>query len=421
MNIKTAHPSEDNLHGRLKIFVSAYACEPHLGSEIGVGWHWVLEMSKYFELWVLTRESNRHTIEPWIDKHPAYKNIHWLYYDWPQWARFWKKGLRGVRTYYNIWQVCTNHIVKRTMQENDIRIFHHLTYGNALWKVSSYGQKQFFIWGPIGGLETIPEEYCKHYGKKSYIIERIRRQIALLSKWNMGFKNRCKNANLILCKTDFTRQYIPSAYANKTIIFTDVAAEATLSACHKQTGKKDVTEYVTIGRLDAWRGFDLIIEATHAAVKQNDQIHVTIVGEGYDKERLERMVKDRGLGKYISLTGKISMEKYKTLMADADVVINAALKEGAVTVSFDAMALGKPLICIDTTGYTRYFTHDYAIIIPRKGRDFVIDHITKGMLRLTDVETRKMMGKKAQDASATCCWEHHGAEIKDVITRAYRS
>ena len=59
---------------RLKIFVSAYACEPNLGSEIGVGWHWVLEMSKYFELWVLTRESNRHTIEPWIDKHPAYKS-----------------------------------------------------------------------------------------------------------------------------------------------------------------------------------------------------------------------------------------------------------------------------------------------------------------------------------------------------------
>ena len=59
---------------KLKIFVSAYACEPDLGSEIGVGWHWVLEMSKYFDLWVLTRESNRHTIEPWIDKHPAHKS-----------------------------------------------------------------------------------------------------------------------------------------------------------------------------------------------------------------------------------------------------------------------------------------------------------------------------------------------------------
>ena len=84
---------------KLKIFVSAYACEPDLGSEIGVGWHWVLEMSKYFELWVLTRESNRHTIEPWINKHPKYNHIHWLYFDLPQWTRWWKKGLRGVRTY----------------------------------------------------------------------------------------------------------------------------------------------------------------------------------------------------------------------------------------------------------------------------------------------------------------------------------
>ncbi len=28
----------------LKIFISAYACEPNLGSEIGVGWHWVLDI-----------------------------------------------------------------------------------------------------------------------------------------------------------------------------------------------------------------------------------------------------------------------------------------------------------------------------------------------------------------------------------------
>ena len=69
------------MNDHLKIFVSAYACEPASGSEIGVGWHWVLEMSKRFELWVLTRESNRHNIEPWISEHPEYGNIHWLYFD----------------------------------------------------------------------------------------------------------------------------------------------------------------------------------------------------------------------------------------------------------------------------------------------------------------------------------------------------
>ena len=54
---------------KIKVFVSAYACEPGLGSEIGVGWHWVLEMSKNFELWVLTRKSNQQNIEKWMNTH----------------------------------------------------------------------------------------------------------------------------------------------------------------------------------------------------------------------------------------------------------------------------------------------------------------------------------------------------------------
>lgn len=81
-------------------------------------------------------------------------------------------------------------------------------------------------------------------------------------------------------------------------------------------------------------------------------------------------------------------------MDRADVVINAALKEGAVTVSFDCMAMGKPLICLDTTGYTRYFTNEYAILIPRTGRKEVIQNIKEGIVRLSDSKERKRLGQK---------------------------
>lgn len=406
-----------------KIFVSAYACEPGLGSEIGVGWHWVLEMSKYFELWVLTRESNRHTIEPWIAEHPEYAGIHFLYYDWPKWARFWKKGLRGVRTYYNLWQICVNGIVKRTMQENDIRIFHHLTYGNVLWRVSSYGQKQFFVWGPVGGLETIPESYSRHYDRKSRLIERVRRTMASMASLNRGFKKRCKRADLILCKTEITRDFIPHKYRAKSILFTDVAAEVAdstgLSDENKAPREDNITRFVTVGRLDAWRGFDLAIEACAIASRENPDIHLTIIGDGADKDRLKKIIKDRNLGRFVTLVGKVSMEKYKDMMQAADVVVNASLKEGAVTVSFDSMSMGKPLICLDTTGYTRYFNDDYAILIENTNREEVIRRFADGMLRLTDAELRGQMGGKAYAASRNFSWEHHGEEIRDAIIAAY--
>lgn len=401
-----------------KIFVSAYACEPDQGSEIGVGWHWVLEMSKYFKLWVLTRKSNRHTIEPWIAEHPEYSHIHFLYYDLPQWARFWKKGLRGVRTYYNIWQFCTNGIVKKVMQENHIGIFHHLTYGNALWRVSSYGQKQFFVWGPIGGLESIPKEYSRYYDKETQVIEHIRRIVTGLAPYSFGFKKRCKQADLILCKTEITRDRVPQPYKHKTVLFTDVAADEVYASELYET-RSSTVEFITVGRLDAWRGFDLVIEAMGKAIREDSRIHLTIVGDGPDKKRLKKLIERLGLTSVVTLAGKVSMEVYKKMMGESDVVINAALKEGAVTVSFDSMAMGKPLICLDTTGYTHYFTNEYAIVIPQTGREDVIENMKEGIIRLTHPEERKLFGEKAREASCKFSWKHHGEEIRDIIIKAY--
>ena len=402
---------------KIMIFVSAYACEPGLGSEIGVGWHWVLEMSKHFELWVLTRESNRGTIEPWIAAHPEFSGIHFLYFDLPKWARFWKKGLRGVRIYYNIWQACTNRIVKRTMQENDIKVFHHLTYGNVLWKVSSYGQKQFFIWGPVGGLETIPAEYSNHYARKSRLIEWVRRSVIKTLPVNFGFKKRCKNADLMLCKTEITRDLIPAKHRERTVLFTDVAVEKQPEIADVNSKKDDMVEFITVGRLDAWRGFDLVIESFARVAKTNRNLHLTIVGKGADKQRLKGIAESLGVQEQVTFTGNVQMDEYYRLIATSDVVVNASLKEGAVTVSFDSMAMGKPLICLDTTGYTRYFSNEYAVVIPRTGRKKVIANLAAAMGRMTNADERKSIGEKAKNAGAQFTWPARGEEFKELLMK----
>ncbi|MBQ5896743.1 MAG: glycosyltransferase family 4 protein [Bacteroidaceae bacterium] len=398
-----------------KIFVSAYACEPGLGSEIGVGWHWVLEMSKHFELWVLTRESNRSTIEPWIAEHAEFSGIHFLYFDLPKWARFWKKGMRGVRTYYNIWQVCTNRIVKSTMRENDIKVFHHLTYGNVLWKVSSYGQKQFFVWGPVGGLETIPAEYSNHYARKSRLIEWVRRMAVKALPLNFGFKKRCRRADLILCKTEITRDLIPAKHRERAVLFTDVAVEKQPAATTTSNKSGERVEFITVGRLDAWRGFDLVIESFARVAKTHKNMHLTIVGKGADKQRLCDIVEKLGMQEQVTFTGKVSMDEYYSLLANADVVVNASLKEGAVTVSFDSMAMGKPLICLDTTGYTRYFSNEYAVVIPRTGREEVVANLAAAMERMTNADVRRSIGEKAKNAGAQFSWEARGEEFKELL------
>lgn len=426
---------------RKRIFVSAYACEPGLGSEIGVGWHWVLEMSKYFDLWVLTRRSNMPNINAWLAENPDFSNINFIYYDLPKWARFWKKGLRGVRLYYILWQLCSNNIVKRTMIENNISIFHHLTYGNALWNVSRYGSKQTFIWGPVGGLETIPENFSRHYDTKCRIIEKFRRFAVACAKLNVGFYYRCKQADIILCKTEHTLKRIPQRFAAKAILFTDVAADviahsdAAINMAADVTAHSDIINgsnppaahnassnsidkainFISVGRLDAWRGFDLVLEAFALARKQNNLLTLTIVGDGNDKSRLLSIVDKLDISSSVSFTGNVPMSEYKCLMNTADVVVNAALKEGAVTVSFDAVSLGKPLICLDTTGYTRCFSEKYAVIIPILERDVVIDKIKDAMLTLANNEQRHQMSLNALNASSSLSWQNHGKQFRDIL------
>ena len=74
----------------MKIFVSAYACEPYKGSEPGIGWNFVNEMSKYHEVHVLTRANNRESIEKEFI-YLANQNLTFYYYDLPKALMFWKK------------------------------------------------------------------------------------------------------------------------------------------------------------------------------------------------------------------------------------------------------------------------------------------------------------------------------------------
>ena len=46
-----------------RVLISAYACEPGKGSEPGVGWNWVKQISRFYETFVITRSNNKEAIE----------------------------------------------------------------------------------------------------------------------------------------------------------------------------------------------------------------------------------------------------------------------------------------------------------------------------------------------------------------------
>src|SRR5438552_10908265 len=145
----------EKLTHRLKILVSSYACEPGKGSEPGTGWNWVRQISRFGEVWVITKANNRQSIERVLTNEPL-ANVHFLYFDVPCWARFWKKGGRGIRLYYYLWQLGAYFAARRLHRQVGFVLVHHVTF--AKYCVPSFLAllPAPIIWGPVGGGESAP-------------------------------------------------------------------------------------------------------------------------------------------------------------------------------------------------------------------------------------------------------------------------
>ena len=143
---------------------------------------------------------------------------------------------------------------------------------------------------------------------------------------------------------------------------------------------------------------------------------LTIVGDGPERARLEGLIERLGIQDSVRLVGQVDMETYYSYIAQADVVVNPCFREGAVTVSFDSMAMGKPLICFDTGGYTHSFEPEYSRVI--KGvtsRQEAVERLAQAMAELADKELCAKMGAEAKRRSEELSWEKRGEVFSAIL------
>lgn len=112
----------------MKVLISAFACEPGSGSENGVGWHWVMEVSRLgHEVWVLTRAVNRPAIERARAAGGVPGNVHFLYYDLPYLAETFDGYNLTVYPYYLLWQWNAYRLARTVHAVQSFDLVHHVT------------------------------------------------------------------------------------------------------------------------------------------------------------------------------------------------------------------------------------------------------------------------------------------------------
>jgi glycosyltransferase involved in cell wall biosynthesis len=105
---------------------------------------------------------------------------------------------------------------------------------------------------------------------------------------------------------------------------------------------------VFAGRLVAWKGVHLAI-ATMSRPEMADW-HLDVFGTGPERRRLEHEIRDLGLSDRVFLRGKRPRQEVRLAMCRADAFFFPSMREAAGWVVAEALAVGCPVICVDTAG-----------------------------------------------------------------------
>ncbi|WP_191556865.1 glycosyltransferase [Metabacillus idriensis] len=102
---------------------------------------------------------------------------------------------------------------------------------------------------------------------------------------------------------------------------------------------------LTIGRLHEQKGYDLAIEACRLLVDRGINVRWYVIGEGEEREKLEKMIRDKKLEKYFILQG-LEQNPYPFL-EKADIYAQTSKFEGKSIAIDEAKVLKKPIIVTD--------------------------------------------------------------------------
>jgi glycosyltransferase involved in cell wall biosynthesis len=332
---------------RLRVLISAYACEPGKGSEAGVGWNMALQMAKLHDVTVLTRANNEPVITPELPEKDAPK---FIYYDLPKWAMWWKRGARGAQLYYYLWQVFSGRMLKKKYA-GSFDVGHHVTFVRY-WMPTCFPIIGIpYVIGPVGGGEFAPVEFENRFPLKPLIYEKVRRLIRAFVPLDPFVRKSIKRAACVLSTTKESAAKIQKLGARWVEIYPESGVsqdEFDQLSVVEDTISSDPFVFVSSGRLLALKAFEMGLRAYAEADVENSEYW--IVGNGPERRRLEAVVSELNLQEKVKFFGMVPRSEALEVMGRANVLVHPSLHDSGGWVCPEAMAMGKAVICLNLGG-----------------------------------------------------------------------
>jgi len=359
-----------------RILVAAYACEADQGSEPGVGWNWVKLISKNNHAWVITKKNNKKSIDSYLSSNPNH-NLNFIYVAVPKWLSFWKKGQRGVRTYYYLWQFSALTAARKLHNRVGFHLGHHVTFVNDwLWSFMALMPIPY-IWGPIGSHPKVPSGLLPH--RRAWLKELIRLSIQRTMRmldplyWITAIR-----AKRIIAINNETRTQFPLSIFDKKkfIVESAIAHEDTLEPGTRK--KSDTATILYVGRFHHTKCPHLVIHAFSKTLKKLKNAKLIMVGKGPEETSLKNLADNLGCTGAVEFMPWCSQVEVFNLMASSTLFFFPSAEGGGMVV-IEAMAYGLPVICLNYGGPGVMVPDECGYKAPITSKQLIIDNLSQSI------------------------------------------
>ena len=340
------------------IFLSAYSCNPDEGSESAVGWSWLFYylINTDYKIYLVTRTNNLNAVKSQkiIEKYLDSRLI-LIPLDLPQIflkIKNLNKFLNAI--YYYLWQIQAGLICKKICSSTKVHYSHHITYVTLHFPTFLWFSKSDIILGPLAGGDKVPVNLRKSFSLTFRMREKIRDILGALNKYNPLMNLMYSNAKLIFVNSAESKKLIPEKFWHKVKIELSISIDdekfQNLSAFEpKERFKKDnAFKIVYAGRLDELKGIEPLIRSFK--IQKNRNATLDIIGDGYQKEKILKLILDENLTSRIKVFGWMSQEKLMRKMHEYDLFIFPSLRDSGGMVVLEALSSGVPVIAANIGG-----------------------------------------------------------------------
>ena len=173
---------------------------------------------------------------------------------------------------------------------------------------------------------------------------------------------------------------------------------------------------ISIGRLLPWKGFHLGLRAFAKLRAVYPDCEYSIVNTGLEMGHLKALARRLGVEDKVTFWGALrTLQEVHGKLAQCDVLVHPALHEAFGNVCLEAMASGRPVICLDLGGPALQVTEETGIKVPACTPSQAVTDLAAAMLRLaTDPTLRISMGHASQRRVE----EHFGWDEKGQLLAA---